>query len=115
MQNWLLELQVATLVLSSKYEVVHNMSRKLSNYNMYEKGMRKRRKKWRDCTQGFELSTIVHRVVCEGSCKSPKLCMRVMFKKLKPTVIKKNRSNSKKRRRTKKNWVFYELFWCCKI
>jgi hypothetical protein len=73
MQNWLLELQVATLVLSSKYEVVNNMSKKLRNYNMYEKGMRKRRKKWRDCTQGFELSTIVHRVVCEGSCKSPKI------------------------------------------
>jgi hypothetical protein len=78
---------------------------------MYEKGMRK---KWRDCTQGFELSTIVHRVVCEGSCKSPKLCMSVMLNNLKPIVIKKNRSNSKKRR-TKKKWVFYKLFWCCKI
>lgn len=87
----------------------------LSNYNMYEKGMRKRRKKWRDCSQGFELSTIVHRVVCEGSCKSPKLCMRVMLNNLKPIVIKKNRSNSKKRRRTKKKWVFHKLFWCCKI
>ncbi len=76
--------------------------KKLSNYNMYEKGMRKRRKKWRDCIQGFELSTIVHRVVCEGSCKSPKLGMRVMLNNLKPIVIKKNRSNSKKRRRTKK-------------
>jgi hypothetical protein len=41
MQNWLLELQVATLVLLSKYEVVNNMSKKLSNYNMYEKGMRR--------------------------------------------------------------------------
>jgi hypothetical protein len=109
MQNRLLELQVATLVLSSKYQVVSNMSKKLSNYNMYEKGMRRRKKKWRDCTQGFELFTIVHRVVCERSCKSPKLCIRVMLNNLKPIGSKKNRNNSTKRRRTKKKWVFYKL------